>query len=231
MELQQKILTHFEGKVVRKDLTARVKGNAVVPTYVLEYLLGQYCAIDDAAIIEEGITKVKEIIKNNYVHRSEAEIIKAKIRETGNFKIIDKVNVSLNDKDNQYEADFSNLGIKNVPISDYIVNSNRKLLSGGGVWSIMTIGYSHAADVKVRWEINELKPIQIANVDQDEFIAQRKNFDTEEWIDVLYQLRSIFVRYTYEVIMILCDCQSVHYRSGMFHARAIFCYGKDGGAL
>jgi len=185
MELQQKILTHFEGKVVRKDLTARVKGNAVVPTYVLEYLLGQYCAIDDEAIIEDGIAKVKEIIKNNYVHRSEAEIIKAKIRDTGNYKIIDKVNVALNDKDNQYEAEFSNLGIKNVPISDYIVKSNQKLLSGGGVWSIMTVGYSHAADVKVRWEVRELKPIQIANVEQEEFIAQRKNFNTEEWIDVL----------------------------------------------
>lgn len=93
MVLKEKILKYFEGKVVRKDLTSKIKGNAVVPTYVLEYLLGQYCAVDDQAIIEEGIEKVKDIIKNNYVHRSESEVVKANIRDKQSYKIIDKVNV------------------------------------------------------------------------------------------------------------------------------------------
>ncbi len=185
MTLQEKILSEFEGKVVRKDLTARVKGNAVVPTYVLEYLLGQYCAINDEAIIEEGIEKVKSIIKNNYVHRAEAEIIKSEIRSTGNYKIIDKVIVSLNDKDNRYEAEFSNLGVKDVPVSDLIVKKNPKLLSGAGVWCILTMGFNHSKDVAVRWEIHELKPIQVADVDINDFITKRKSFTLEEWMNLL----------------------------------------------
>lgn len=178
-------MQHFEGKVVRKDLTSRVKGNAVVPTYVLEYLLGQYCAVDDEAIIEEGVERVKKILAENYVHRSDAEVVKSKIRESGNFKIIDKVNVSLNDKANQYEADFANLGIRDIPVSDRIVKENPKLLSGGGVWSILSVGYNHSTEAKVRWEINDLKPIQVSNVSLEDFIDGRKNFSLDEWLDVL----------------------------------------------
>ena len=185
MELKDKILQYFEGKVVRKDLTSKIKGNAVVPTYVLEYLLGQYCAVDDQAIIEEGIEKVKEIIKNNYVHRSEAEVVKANIRDKQNYKIIDKVNVSLNDRANIYEAELANLGIRNVPISDNLVMQNQKLLSGGGVWCIVNMGYSHEEDIKVRWQIEDLKPIQVSNISVPEYIEARKNFTNEEWIDLL----------------------------------------------
>lgn len=185
MELQEKILQHFEGKVVRKDLTSRVKGNAVVPTYVLEYLLGQYCAINDDSIIEAGIEKVKAVIKNNYVHRSEAEIVKSKIRQDGKYKIIDKINVSLNDKANIYEAEFANLGIRHVPIADTMVMDHPKLLSGGGVWCILTMGYSHAAETDIRWIIQEIKPIQVANVRLEEFIEARKSFTTDEWLDLL----------------------------------------------
>jgi ATP-dependent Lon protease len=185
MDLQKKILQHFEGKVVRKDLTSRVKGNAVVPTYVLEYLLGQYCAVDDEAVIEEGVERVKKILAENYVHRNDAEIVKSRIRESGNYKIIDKVNVSLNDKANQYEADFANLSIKDVPVSDRIVKENPKLLSGGGVWSILSVGYNHSTDAKVRWEINDLKPIQVSNVSLEDFIRGRENFSLDEWLDVL----------------------------------------------
>ncbi|WP_100629849.1 BREX system Lon protease-like protein BrxL [Algoriphagus formosus] len=185
MELQEKILQHFEGKVVRKDLTAKVKGNAVVPTYVLEYLLGQYCAINDEEIIEAGIEKVKNVIKNNYVHRSDSEIVKSKIRDTGQYKIIDKINVSLNDKANIYEAEFANLGIKKVPISDAMVMDHKKLLSGGGVWCILTMGYSHAAEADVRWIIEDIKPIQVANVRLDEYLEARKGFSSEEWLDLL----------------------------------------------
>lgn len=185
MELKEKILKYFEGKVVRKDLTSKIKGNAVVPTYVLEYLLGQYCAVDDQAIIEEGIEKVKEIIKNNYVHRSESEVVKANIRDKQNYKIIDKVNVSLNDRANIYEAELANLGVKNIPISDNIVMQNKKLLSGGGVWCIVTMGYSHEEDIKVRWLIEDVKPIQVSNISVADYIEARKNFSTDEWIDLL----------------------------------------------
>lgn len=185
MDLKEKTLAHFEGKVVRKDLTYKVKGNAVVPTYVLEYLLGQYCAIDDEAIITDGIEKVKGVITNNYVHRSEAEIVKAKIRETGRFKIIDKVNVSLNDRANIYEAEFANLGLHDVPIADAMVKENQKLLSGGGVWCILEIGYSHAADAKVRWLIIDIKPIQVSNIRLDEYVENRRYFSTDEWLDLL----------------------------------------------
>ena len=185
MELQEKILANFEGKVVRKDLTSLVKGNAVVPTYVLEYLLGQYCAINNEEIINAGIEKVKSVIKNNYVHRSEAEIVKANIRQTGSHKIIDKINVSLNDKANIYEAEFANLGIRGVPIADKMVMDHQKLLSGGGVWCILNMGFSHAADVSVRWIIQDIKPIQVSNINLDEFIGARKNFTPDEWLDLL----------------------------------------------
>ncbi|TRU39078.1 MAG: BREX system Lon protease-like protein BrxL, partial [Microcystis aeruginosa Ma_MB_F_20061100_S20D] len=183
--LQDKILSHFEGKVVRKDLTAHVKGNAVVPTYVLEYLLGQYCAINDEEIIRSGIEKVKTIIKNNYVHRSEAEVVKSLIRQNGSYKIIDKINVSLNDRANIYEAEFANLGINRVPIADKMVVDNQKLLSGGGVWCILNMGYSHAADADVRWIIEDLKPIQVSNVHLEDYIKARKEFIAEEWLDLL----------------------------------------------
>lgn len=185
MDLKAKILNHFEGKVVRKDLTSLVKGNNPVPTYVLEYLLGQHCAVDDETIIEAGVEKVKKIIKDNYVHRSDSEIIKANIRNTGNHKIIDKINVSLNDRANIYEAEFANLGLKRVPIPDAMVLANQKLLSGGGVWCIVNMGYSHDDEVDVRWIIIDLKPIQVANVDLEEYIELRKEFTTDEWLDLL----------------------------------------------
>ena len=121
MELQEKILDAFTGKVVRKDLAFLVKGNLPVPTYVLEYLLGQYCASDDEAVIEEGLEKTKEIIRNNYVHRAEAESVKGKIRERGTYRIIDKISVTLNDRADQYEASFANLTLTKVPISADVV--------------------------------------------------------------------------------------------------------------
>lgn len=185
MTLKEKIIENFEGKVVRKDLTSLVKGNNPVPAYVLEYLLGQYCAIDDEEIINAGVDKVRTVIKENYVHRSDAEIVKHKIRSEGSHKIIDKITVNLNDTDNVYEAEFANLGLKKVPVSDTHVDENRKLLSGGGVWSILTMSYSHADETNMRWVIVDLKPIQVANVDLEEYLDLRKNFTTEEWMDLL----------------------------------------------
>ena len=175
----------FIGKVVRKDLAFLVKGGLPVPTYVLEYLLGQYCASDDEEIINEGLEKVKQVIQNNYVHRAEAESVKGIIRENGKHRIIDKVTVVLNEKNDEYQATFANLGLSGVPIGSDYVRKNPKLLSGNGVWCIVTIGYISGESVKVRWEIQTLKPIQISNIDLQEYIDQRKNFTTEEWIDFL----------------------------------------------
>ena len=185
MTLKEKIIQHFEGKVVRKDLTSLVKGSNPVPVYVLEYLLGQYCAIDDEEVINAGIEKVRNVIRDNYVHRSDAEIVKNKIRSTGSYKIIDKINVSLNDRANIYEAEFANMGLTKVPISDVIVEANKKLLSGGGVWSILEMGYSHEDGITTRWVITDLKPIQVSNVDLEEYIELRRNFTSDEWIDLL----------------------------------------------
>ena len=185
MELQQKIMNSFIGKVVRKDLAFLVKGGLPVPTYVLEYLLGQYCASDDEVVIAEGLEKVKEVIKNNYVHRADAESVKGRIRESGRHRIIDKVTAVLNEKADEYQATFANLGLTNVPIGTDYIKKNPKLLSGNGVWCIITIGYIPGEDVKVRWEIQNLKPIQISNVDVEEYIDQRKNFTTEEWLDFM----------------------------------------------
>lgn len=183
--LQKKVLELFEGKVVRKDLAFMVKGNLPVPTYVLEYLLGQYCASDDEAVIEEGIEKVKSIIKNNYVNRAESEIVKGKIKEAGRYRIIDKVNVVLNDRADIYEASFANLNLQRIPIPGEIVTHNPKLLSGNGVWSIVNLSYDPAIPDPLPWIIEGLKPIQISRVDVEDYISKRSQFSTEEWMDFL----------------------------------------------
>ena len=185
MTLQQKIMSAFIGKVVRKDLAFQVKGGLPVPTYVLEYLLGQYCATDDEEAIEQGLEKVKQVIQNNYVHRAESESVKGKIREAGRYRVIDKISVTLNEKADQYEAEFANLGLSHVPIGTQYVKANPKLLSGNGVWCIVTIGYLQGEDIKVRWDIQTLKPIQISNIDVQDYIDQRQNFTTDEWIDFM----------------------------------------------
>ena len=184
-ELQTKILEAFQGKVVRKDLAFLVKGGLPVPTYVLEYLLAQYCATDNEDVIRDGIEKVKDIIRNNYVNRAESEQIKGKIRERGRYSVIDKITVVLDDKKDFYKATFANLDLSNIPIATDIVVKNPKLLSGNGVWSIVTINYLSGEDVQVRWEIEKLKPIQISRIDVDDYKAQRSKFTTDEWIDLL----------------------------------------------
>ena len=185
MTLQEKIMASFCGKVVRKDLAFLVKGNLPVPTYVLEYLLGQYCATDDTQLIEEGIEKVKTVIRNNYISRAEADLVKGRIRERGSYTVIDKVTATLNDKQDQYEISFANLGLSKIPIGDSTIQRNPKLLSGNGVWSIIKINYLSGEDIRIRWEIQSLKPIQISNIDLEEYVAQREKFTTDEWIDLL----------------------------------------------
>ena len=129
-ELDKKINQHFAGKVVRKDLTKLVKGNAIVPTYVLEYLLGQYCATDDEATIAKGVETVKGVIAKHFVHRDEAQLIKSTIRDSKSHRIIDKVTVRLNYKMDLFETSFANLGLTKVVINEGIVKQNQKLLSG-----------------------------------------------------------------------------------------------------
>jgi ATP-dependent Lon protease len=185
--LDRKLNDHFGGKVVRKDLTKLVKGNAVVPTYVLEYLLGQYCATDDEATIQEGVETVKNIIAKHFVHRDEAELIKSTVREVGSHRIIDKVAVILNDKKNRYEASFANLGLNRIPIRDSFVKEHQKLLSDG-VWCILTLGFFATNDKDASpWIIENLKPIQISNIDLQEYKNGRNQYSKDEWIDILMQ--------------------------------------------
>lgn len=186
-ELDQKLNTHFEGLVVRKDLVKAVKGNAIVPTYVLEYLLGQYAATSDEASIQTGIETVKEILRKHYVHRNEAGLVRSNIREKGRYKVIDKISVSLNDKADVYEAEFSNLGIKQLLVDTATVKAHPKLLVSG-VWCLADIEYEYTEDQRTSpWIMSSLKPIQMSHFDFDSYVAARSNFTTDEWIDVLIQ--------------------------------------------
>lgn len=176
---------HFAGKVVRKDLTKLVKEGANVPVYVLEYLLGNYCASSDPAVIEDGLVTVKNVLADNYVRPDEAEKVKSTIRERGSLKIIDKVTVTLNEKRDVYEALLSNLGTKGVEIPTGTVKKYEKLLAGG-IWSIITMRYYFEEGQRGSpFVIEDLKPIQMPNMDMDELFDGRRYFSEEQWIDVL----------------------------------------------
>lgn len=186
-DLDIKISTIFEGMVVRKDLVKKVKGNAIVPSFVLEFLLGQNCATNDEESIKSGIERVKEILRNHYVHRNESELIKSKTKESGRHKVIDKINVTLNDKKGVYEATFSNLGIKKVLVDTATIKKHPKLLVSG-VWCIADIGYEYSEDNDVvPWLMHTIKPIQLSDFDFEEYIEKRSQFSTDEWIDLLVQ--------------------------------------------
>ena len=185
--LDDKINERFPGLVVRKDLVKAVKGNAIVPTYVLEYLLGQYCATNDEASIQSGIETVREILRKHYVHRNEAGLIKSNIREKGRWKIIDRISVALNEKSDTYEASFANLGISKVLIDSGTVKAHPKLLVGG-VWCIADIEYDYTEDKNVTpWILGSMKPIQLSHFDYEAYLDARKGFTTDEWIDLLIQ--------------------------------------------
>ena len=186
-QLDDKINQYFAGLVVRKDLVKAVKGNAIVPSYVLEYLLGQYCATNDEATIQTGIETVKEILRKHYVHRNEAGLVRSTIKEKGRHKVIDRISVSLNDKDDVYEAEFANLGIKKVLIDSNTVKAHQKLLVGG-VWCIADVEYEYTEDKSASpWILASLKPIQISRFDFDGYLEARKQFTTDEWINLLIQ--------------------------------------------
>ena len=182
----------FPGKVVRKDLTKKIKEGANVPVYVLEYLLGMYCATDDDRAISEGVETVKRILSDNFVRPDEAEKIKSKIKERGIYTIIDKVEVQLNDKKDVYVATFSNLGIKDAYINADVVKKYEKLLVGG-IWCIVKVSYhtDEGLEYGLSWSITSLDPIQVPNIDLDIIFNNRKKFAKEEWMDLLIRSMGI----------------------------------------
>ena len=182
---------HFAGRVVRKDLTKLVKEGANVPVYVLEYLLGTYCASDDEEVIQEGLKTVKRILAENYVRPDEAEKVKSTIRERGSLKVIDKVTVSLNERRDVYEALLSNLGVRGVEVDSHTVKKYEKLLVGG-IWSIITLEYFYEEGQRGSpFLIRDLKPIQMPNMDLEELFEGRQAFTEEQWIDVLLRSTGI----------------------------------------
>ena len=185
-EINTKLYKYFSGKIVRKDLTKKIKEGANVPVYVLEYLLGMYCSSTNDEDIEEGLKTVKKILAENYVRPDEAEKIKSKLRENASYTVIDKVTVKLNLRENRYEAEFSNLALKGIPISDVYPSKYERLL-GGGIWSIVQLEYFYAEGDKNRnpVTIRKLTPVQMPEIDFEEFKQMRENFTDEEWIDII----------------------------------------------
>ena len=177
----------FPGVTVRKDLVNKVKGNALVPSYVLEFLLSAYATNTDQASIESGVDRVRAILANNYVHREEANLIPSKIREKGSHRIIDRVQVVLNDKTDLYEATFSNLGISQVIVDPSLVKAYPKLLVTG-IWCMCQIGYAYSGDPReVPWQLLQLQPVQMSRDDRANSMQQRSQFTDSEWIDLLMQ--------------------------------------------
>ncbi|ATZ68879.1 protease Lon-related BREX system protein BrxL [Acinetobacter haemolyticus] len=188
-ELDQLLNEHFAGRVVRKDLTKLIKEGANVPVYVLEYLLGMYCASDDPEIIEQGLRNVKTVLAENYVRPDEAEKVKSLVRERGSYKVIDRVTVKLNERKDKYEASFSNLGIKDAEISAGIVKEYEKLLVGG-IWVIATLSYYfEEGQTNSPFGVSLLKPIQMPNMNMDELFNGRAALSTDQWRESL--IRSI----------------------------------------
>jgi ATP-dependent Lon protease len=190
-QMHRKLRENFAGKIVRKDLTKKIKEGANVPVYVLEYLLGMYCSSQDESEIEEGVENVKKILADNFVRPDEAQKILSLLRQRGSHTVIDKITVSLNIKKDSYEAEFSNLGLKGVPISEEYPTQYDRLLCGG-IWCIVQLDYEYIEEDKnseTPIKIRKLDPIQMPHVDIEELKAGRRAFTKDEWIDLL--LRSI----------------------------------------
>ena len=188
--IKSKLRQYFDGKIVRKDLTKKIKEGANVPVYVLEFLLGQYCSSDDPEVIEEGVESVKRILADNFVRPDEAQKILSVLRQRSSYTVIDKITVSLNIKRDFYEAEFSNLGLKNIPIDEEYPAKFDRLLCGG-IWCIVQLDYEYMEEDRngTPISIRKLNPIQMPHVDIEELKQGRKAFTQDEWMDVL--LRSI----------------------------------------
>ena len=189
--IKGKLRQYFDGKIVRKDLTQKIKQGANVPVYVLEFLLGQYCSSDDEEVVNEGVQTVKKILSDNFVRPDEAQKVLSMLRQRGSFTVIDMITVNLNIKEDRYEAEFSNLGLRYIPISEEYPSKYDRLLCGG-IWCIVQLDYEYIEEDKKNGSpirIRKLTPIQMPHVDIDDLKEGRKAFTKEEWIDVL--LRSI----------------------------------------
>lgn len=189
--IKQKLREHFDGKIVRKDLTKKIKEGANVPTYVLEFLLGQYCSSDDDAIIESGVQQVKRILADNFVRPDENQKVLSQLRKRGSHTVIDMITVQLDIQKNRYFAQFSNLGLTKIPIEDEYPEKYDRLLCGG-IWCIVQLDYEYVEEDKKNGcpiQIRKLTPIQMPHIDIDDLKAGRRAFTKEEWMDVL--LRSI----------------------------------------
>jgi len=184
--IKEKLRQNFDGKIVRKDLTKKIKEGANVPVYVLEFLLGQYCSSDDEDVISSGVENVKKILADNFVRPDEAQKILSMLRQRGSHTVIDMITVSLNIKTDSYEAEFSNLGLKNIPIGEEYPTKYDRLLCGG-IWCIVQLDYEFIEEDKKASPIHitKLTPIQMPHVDMDELKTGRKEFTKEEWLDVL----------------------------------------------
>ena len=189
--IKDKLRQHFDGKIVRKDLTKKIKEGANVPVYVLEFLLGQYCSSDDDEVIEQGVQNVKRILADNFVRPDEAQKILSRLRSRGSHTVIDMITVNLNMRDNIYQADFSNLGIRGIPIADEYPEKYDRLLCGG-IWCIVQLNYEYVEEEKKNGtpiRITKLTPIQMPHIDIEDLKQGRQAFTKEEWLDVM--LRSI----------------------------------------
>ena len=190
-EIKEKLRQYFDGKIVRKDLTKKIKEGANVPVYVLEFLLGQYCSSDDEEVIEDGVQKVKRILADNFVRPDEAQKILTRLRQKGSHTVIDMITVHLDIKRNCFFASFSNLGLTSVPIEDEYPEKYDRLLCGG-IWCIVQLDYEYVEEEKQNGypiQIRKLTPIQMPHIDIVELKQGRKAFSKDEWIDIL--LRSI----------------------------------------
>ena len=190
-EIKEKLRQYFDGKIVRKDLTKKIKEGANVPVYVLEFLLGQYCSSDDEEVIEDGVQKVKRILADNFVRPDEAQKILTRLRQKGSHTVIDMITVHLDIKRNCFFASFSNLGLTSVPIEDEYPEKYDRLLCGG-IWCIVQLDYEYVEEEKQNGypiQIRKLTPIQMPHIDIAELKQGRKAFSKDEWIDIL--LRSI----------------------------------------
>lgn len=190
-EIKEKLRQYFDGRIVRKDLTKKIKEGANVPVYVLEFLLGQYCSSDDEEVIEDGVQKVKRILADNFVRPDEAQKILTKLRQKGSHTVIDMITVHLDIQRNCFFASFSNLGLTSVPIEDEYPEKYDRLLCGG-IWCIVQLDYEYVEEEKQNGypiQIRKLTPIQMPHIDIAELKQGRKAFSKDEWIDIL--LRSI----------------------------------------
>lgn len=189
--IKGKLREHFDGRIVRKDLTKKIKEGANVPVYVLEFLLGQYCSSDDDTIIESGVQQVKRILADNFVRPDESQKILSQLRKRGSHTVIDMITVQLDIQKNRYFAEFSNLGLQKVPIEDEYPEKFDRLLCGG-IWCIVQLDYEFVEEEKKNGypiQIRKLTPIQMPHIDIDDLKSGRKAFTKDEWMDVL--LRSI----------------------------------------